>query len=189
MFGPFGETLTQYRVGLRAVYPKGVKGDYKHLEKAKRICFLSISLRSLHEVDEHIITAISTNDAIVKILILDPDSSFVREREKQEGADRAGRIKEECESTIRMTREVIDRLTQRDVRAGSIELRTYDTMPYCSCVITDKQIRYTPYLMHLRAGSSMMLRLASNGPIPKNLTDHFNAIWNNGKEKVKKVWT
>jgi len=180
---------TACKHGILHVFPRGTTGDYKHLRTASTISFLSISLRGLHEVQEHIIAAISNNRATVHILILNPNSSFLAEREKQEGDHRIGEIKKESEITISQVAETAKRLSEMNVRGGAIELRTYDTMPYCSCVLTDTEVRYTPYIMQLRAGSSMMLRLRPKSPIAQDLAQHYERIWSKANPEFKKVWS
>jgi hypothetical protein len=68
---------------------------------------LSISLRGLLEVKPYLQNAILNDNAVVKILILQPDSRFVKEREQQEGYElRRGQIAKECQATIDRAKEL-----------------------------------------------------------------------------------
>ncbi len=173
--------------GITSIYPKGLVGDYGHLEEAHTIDMLSISLRGLLECKAPLQTAILNNHAAIRILILRPNSLFVREREQQEGYElRKGQIAKECQATLDRTRELSRQIRSENARrialglapsTGIIEVRTYDTMPYCSCVITDKLTRYTPYLIHERAGYTPAYEFSPSGDLAQAIRQHFNKLW------------
>ena len=179
-------------IGLLRVYPKGlvadyIVADYSYIEKAQAINMLSISRRGLLEVKSHLQNAILNNNAVVQILILHPDSRFVKEREQQEGYElRRGQIRKECQATIDRAKELSLQIRSENARrvakgltksTGRIEVRAYDTMPYCSCVITEKLVRYTPYLIYERAGYTPAYDFAPSSELAAAITRHFDALW------------
>jgi hypothetical protein len=179
--------ISQDDRGLIDIHTQGIVGDYSHVEKAQTINLLSISLRGLLEVKFALKKAVLNNNAIIKILILQPNSQFVTERERQEGYElRKGQIAEECQATIARVKELSRQIRSENAKriarglprsTGRIEVRTYDTMPYCSCVITDELVRYIPYLVYERAGYTPTYDFAPLGELGAAITRHFDALW------------
>jgi hypothetical protein len=178
------------RAGLKRIYSDGYPERDRLLAAATSIQMIAISARGLLQVKDALINAICTRHAVVEILVLRPSSTFVSERERQEGlALRSGQIAEECRATKGRVAEIVTSCRAAGAKSGSIELRYYDTMPYCSLVLTDVGAVYVPYLIHDRSGSTPSLTIHAGSPLFNHLRRHFDTVWNTfGSSEEKEVF-
>lgn len=183
---------------IMAVYPSGTLNHTAMIQSARKLDLLAISHRGFFHLKHDVVYAIKNNNAVIRVLILHPESLFVQEREKQEGIEaRGGQIVKECEATITIVTEMINQIIEENHSCaekgkkrtlGSVELRTFNTMPYCSCMITDKSILYMPYLIHERVGFTPSFELRITGVIAQHIQDHFDYLWKHAQAQVNAIF-
>jgi hypothetical protein len=160
-----------------AYHPNGCQGDLGFLGSSNQIAMLSITLRGLLEYTAVLKKAMTFKNANVRLLILNPESRFLRQRAEQEGGEqRIDQIISESKSTIDRAKELV-KLIKISQRPASLELRLYDTMPYCKCFITEVLVRYMPYLMHDRSGCTPAIDIVPSGQSRNQLDAHFDSLW------------
>jgi len=97
----------------------------------------------------------TTYGANVRILISDKDNTFWEDAEVSKGASPGTKVVSELEETVRRLENLRRRLwtlkkKDRRIKRGSLEVRVYRCIPYCSILIVDgsegRVARHTPYL-------------------------------------------
>lgn len=168
--------------GLVNIYQKEGSSDILN-HATKNIKLLGITLNYYFYPDSEEwtrLTSLVENGCTLQILNLDPESSHVSFRERDEkNTDLKGQII----YLYNLEKQFIDNIKE-DFKSR-VEIRFYDTYPTCAMtIIDDKLIRVTPYLFNKRGRACPTLEFTSNDAgIFGAYLDHFNDIWKKAEKK------
>lgn len=161
--------------GIKAIYSTRQKMNDPCDELLKRatkeVEMTGFGFRSLRDSQEEIIGRKLSEGVSFKILTLDPDSVFVKYREKDENAPE-GNIRD---SIIKLA-EWADRLNSRS-RKGKIQIRYYDSLPQDFYFRIDSAVFVGPYIRN-KLSQQTILYEYQRGKGQKYYQDYFRTIWN-----------
>ncbi len=160
--------------GLQWIYPSRaaqIRQEYAvRLEKArKQIDILGFGLKDFKRDYMQDLGDLSRS-AEVRILLLDPNSPYATQRDKEEGQS-VGVIKGEIDEFIKRFGESYGPDDQR------LQLRTYFSLPEVNIFRIDDEIFWGPYLAGRASGNTLTMRVRRGGFMFDALTDHFERIW------------
>ena len=168
--------------GLAQVYQRRaaqIRDQYAvRLEKARsNVDILGFGLKDFRRDYMTDLAALATR-AVVRILLIDPESSACSMRDKEED-QREGTISE----------EVRDFTAQFTSRYGAMEqprlsIRYYTCLPLVNIFRIDNEIFWGPYLVGHASGNTITMRV-TRGIIYDQLMEHFNEIWENYSRPVQ----
>jgi hypothetical protein len=177
--------------GLAQIYDER-SGRIRHEEYASRlqrarsnvdiIGFGLTSFRVDHISD---LSALASR-AIVRILLLDPESPYAGQRDREEGQTEgviAGEIREFISQ--------FNRAREAGATAGGaarIELRLYTCLPLLNVFRIDDEVFYGPYLVGRASRKTVTMR-ARRGPIYDQLVKHFDEIWTRHSRPLERTLT
>lgn len=148
------------------------------------ICFLAVALYYHVDLIKQILPPLMAKKQLdVRFLILQPDSAFLKEKEREERTSNV--LKSEIQGV-----EAKLRVIQRDAEAlgytGKIELRQYNAVAYCAMFIFDnKFVWYNPYLRGFPGKDLPVYEIKRNevGTIDMYIK-HFQSLWDDEKSVV-----
>lgn len=167
--------------GLQWIYPSRaaqIRQEYAmRLEKArKRIDIVGFGLKDFKRdyMDQ---LGDFSKSARVRILVLDPSSTYATQRDREEG---------QSEGVIRG--EIDEFITRFEERYGSdsdrLQLRKYTSLPEVNIFRIDDEIFWGPYLAGRASGNTFTMRVQRGGFMFDALVDHFDSIWNDFSDNV-----
>jgi hypothetical protein len=155
-----------------------IQGEYAQrlTRSRKRIDVLGLGLNHLRKDFNGSLRAWAES-GVVRILLIDPDyptasASFADQRDVEE-RDGLGSIRMAVEAWLSETADL------RTELASTFQVRLYTCLPTITMVRVDKEIFWSPYLMHRGSGRTPTMLLHSGGTLFDVMTDHFDRIWTN----------
>jgi len=118
-----------------------------------------------------------------KILCLDPESIFVRQRAAEEGREYEDMKEDLIHTNDGIWRNFVQRrLAREKIQPGQVELRYYDSTPRYFLFITDSVVIVGFYLGRIRGadGPHLELDIKERG-IATAFIEHFDSLWELGK--------
>lgn len=164
------------RSGLVNVYKKGGSSDILDLA-TENIKLLGVTLNYYFYPDSDEWTRLKSlveGGCTLQILILNPNSSHVAYRERDENNEK---LKEQINHLYNLEKEFIANI--KDEFKPNVEIRFYDTYPTCAMTIIDENLmRVTLYLFNKRrrACPTMEFMRTKDGIFDSYL-EHFNDMW------------
>jgi hypothetical protein len=144
-------------MGLKKIHLRFDSGTIiEWLKHATSVDFMADTGRKfLNLCEGELVHAMTTYGANVRILISDKDNSFWEDEDVSKGASPGTKVVSELEETVIRLENLERRLwaikrKDKRIKRGSLEVRTYRCIPYCSILIVDgsegRVARHTPYL-------------------------------------------
>lgn len=167
--------------GLEWVYPKRaaqIRNEYAvRLQKAHRqIDILGFGLKDFKRDYMNDLGELS-NRATIRILVLDPKSSFAAQRDSEENQSE-GVIEAEVQEFISGFRT-----RYGDDRDG-LQLHKYRSLPEVNIFRIDNEIFWGPYLVERASGNTPTMRVRQGGYMFDALESHFERIWSDFSESA-----
>ncbi|GAA4455019.1 DUF5919 domain-containing protein [Phytohabitans houttuyneae] len=165
--------------GLQQIYDER-SGRIRHEEYASRlqraryhVDIIGFGLTSFRVDYISDLGALATR-AKVRILLLDPDSPFAAQRDREEGLSEgviAGEIREFVSQYERQRS-----LSPNGATPPRIEVRLYTCLPLLNVFRIDDEIFYGPYLAGRASRKTVTMR-ARRGVIYDQMVHHFDEVW------------
>jgi uncharacterized membrane protein (Fun14 family) len=137
-----GWRVQYVRMGrINAITIGGYDSSLNFLAQSNEIDMIAITFAGFVKFKKSVQDAIINNHAIVRILLLDPNSiafqEYAKKLEERNQMSLAGEIRD----TVRFINDlqkVIEEERKKYKTVGSIEYRFFDSIPYRGCIITNK---------------------------------------------------
>jgi hypothetical protein len=160
--------------GIANLYNKRSVEKYDILmsDANKKIDALGYSLRRFHDTSKHIIEEYQKKKSPpkIRILLIDPDSEFSKEREKIEG---------EVEGTYKGS---IEKLRFSFSKYKFIEVKKIATQLSNMIYRIDDTMFIGPYLYKVSSSVTVTFELEKHGWLFKLYENEFNKLWESAKE-------
>jgi len=164
--------------------------EYLPLVK-RELRVLGISLHDIHKKPENnsfLINRLtdkklSQTPIKLRFLLLNQNSPFIGEQEKEEDGKISGRIKSECEDTIR----ALDKMrsyVQQKVIVHSLNFKVVDAMPKHSIIIIDDDRIFLGPYFHQKKGFTTPWMEITDPQICCECKKEFESLWREGKDVV-----
>ncbi len=163
----------------------GYTTDLNNLAQSTHIDMMGVTLHAFIDFRGPVRNAIFNHNAQVRVLLLDPSCELFKkfgtrpggqtpslQGESQDVVDVIKAINESVE-TIQKGGGIRD---QKPVR-GRIEYKYYDSIPFCGLIITNRTVRYWPYLNHFHSSEVPTYQVSPNSDIAKTLANEFQRVW------------
>lgn len=181
-------------MGLKDVHLRFESGTIiDWLKHASRVDFMANTGRKfLNLCEDELVSAIALYGAEVRILISDEGNRFWEDEHVSQAASPGSKIASELEETTRRLQNMEGRLRakkkNRKTRRGTLEVRKYKSMPYCSILIADgaegKVARHTPYLHYMDSANVPSFDVSGdkNGALFAMYEGVFDTVWDESAE-------
>jgi hypothetical protein len=160
-------------------YDKGLE----HLQKSSHIDLLAINFAGLFNYDIHLRQAIFQHNARVRVLLLDPQSDAFRLYAKKSNEYDIQGLRENSNKAVQSILDIKKEIRQKGNTTGSVSYEFYDSIPFRGIIVTDKVVRYWPYLEHAHPSSSPTYIVARTGGIGDCLVKEFTHLWETAVHK------
>jgi hypothetical protein len=142
-------------------------------ECKKEIDIIAFGLKSLRESQSISLEGKIKNGLKLRILTIDPQSTFLPQREKDEG-EVPGQIK----NTIEQLTDWVKKMKGFSPNPNNIELKYYDTLPLDFYFRVDKNLFLGPYLYGRSSQQTISYEFESGGAGFEYWSTYFEKIWN-----------
>ncbi len=159
------------------------------LKRSRSVDFMANTGRKfLNLCEGELEFAIASYGADVRMLISDKNSGFWGDEHVTRGASPGTKVASELEETVKRLENLEARLRALKRKnpkrmSGSLQVRTYKCVPYCSLLIVDgsegKVVRYTPYLHYADSANvpSFDVTGEKGGKLFGTYRGIFDAVW------------
>jgi hypothetical protein len=124
----------------------------------------------------------------IRLLFLSPSGAYVSQRAQEEGID-VEELREKLRETVRRSAKIYETLL-RELRKskkggtnlrhniGSLEIRIFDALPYCTIFRSDDRLLFGMYLSYGKGFNLAMFEAHKDQiELRAQLDDHFNTLW------------
>jgi hypothetical protein len=148
----------------------------------KEIDIIAISFTlGINNLDREFLKKILKEHCRIRILIVDPESEFIKYRAFDEPDQSEKRIKDKINETIDYFRSLESKAKYefiKDYPLGSIQVKTHKSIPYFGYTRYDEKCSYSPLLIGRYGNFTPVFEIdGSNTEIFNNLKFHFNNLW------------
>ena len=178
-------------MGLKSVLLYHDSGSIKDwLYRATSVDFMANTGRKFVNLcTDELVDSVALHGCKVRILISDDENPMWGQTHVSEGASPNTDIGHELSETIKRLQNLKERMEElnesnRRIMGGSLEVRKYQSIPYCSLLIVDsvyesKVCRYTPYLPHTDSAEVPSFDITSekNGKLFVRYEKVFDTVW------------
>jgi hypothetical protein len=178
-------------MGLKSVLLYHDSGSIKAwLHRARSVDFMANTGRKFVNLcKDELADSIALHGCTVRILMSDEKNPIWSNTRVSEGASPNTNISHELSETVKRLQNLkqhVEELSEKNgrVRGGSLEVRKYQSMPYCSMLLVDsveegKVCRYTPYLPHTDSAEVPSFDVTSekNGKLFTQYEKTFEVVW------------
>ncbi|MBA7494717.1 hypothetical protein ES702_05294 [subsurface metagenome] len=167
-------------------------------ESRKAVCFLGVTSHTpIISCRNEIRDVLTKYRVEVNILVCEEESSGIKEREGEEGAE--GIFSKEILDVVRLLQDIVSEIELGSERGiykkkefGKVEIRQYSRLPFCSLYIFDwKECLYIPYLFKIRGANCPVFNfLLSKGgdSVFILLKAHYENLWDDAKGNIAFSW-
>lgn len=181
---------------IRCTHIGKYESNLEFIDESSQIDMLAITFAGLFNFEKHIRSAIEKNNSKIRILLLDTESEVFKQYSSKAKESRLEALTEESNDAVQIILEIQQEISSKtisldgdSIEAGKISYEFFDDFPFRGCILSDKIIRYWPYLEHLHPSSSPTYEIARNGQLGKILAAEFEYIWNKATSKrSRKRW-
>ena len=149
------------------------------LGRVRQLDVVAFGLKSFRSTHRKKIEEILKNGGRIRILTMDPEGRFVRQREMEE-KDSEGQIKGSISDLVTWANELNDQGWP-----GSIEVKGYQCMTLDFYWRADDEIYFGPYWYHRPSQRTVTYRLKKRSLLPNEgfeiYEDYFEELWNDGE--------
>lgn len=156
----------------------------KKIAAATELRIMSVSGQAIIKAHKaELVSALRDNAALIRVLVAEPHSQFVKDVEEAESANRRGQVSleiEQVEALLREYRAEAVASGQVQGRMGSVWMGHFTTHLRASLLVCDdKWCWYTPSLPPKRSVETFSLELvASPSGLLNDCISHFDTVWN-----------
>lgn len=147
------------------------------LEKhsVKNLDGIAFGLRSFRSIRKKDIIECLDNGMNMRLLVMSPDSEYIKQRAKEE--------KEDIDSIAKSVRELIAWVDEvrKESKAGSIKIKVYDSMTIDFLWRIDDVVYVGPYLYGIPSQQTITFKYYKPGRGYKMYTDYFESLWNDSE--------
>jgi len=164
--------------------------NLEFIDESSHVDMIAITFAGFYNFEKHVRKAIWNNNSEVRVLLLNCESkSFEHYTEKNRGKNVAA-MREELNDAIQILLDIKYEIQySKSKTKGSISYEFFDRFPFRGCILSDKIVRYWPYLEHLHPSSSPNYEISRKGQIGDILAAEFEHIWNEAVEqRSRKPW-
>lgn len=149
--------------------PKLEKHNLKQLDG------IAFGLKSFRSNRRNDVLRCMQNGMDVRLLVMDPTSDFVKQRELEESAA-LGSISKSIWDLIEWAEEL-----NRQSNYGKIQIRFYDTMTLDFYWRLDDEIYIGPYMLDVESQQTITYKYVKGGKGFQLYSEYFESLWNNKK--------
>lgn len=179
----------------------GLEFDYRNLKLSARnldICGISLTgaledFSTNDKLADKLLSRVLFEGANVRLIFLDPASTYVAQRAREDGValtDLQATLRESVKSSVAAFRrlsalrsEALKDNRLKGDREGNLEIRIFDGCPYCTIYRTDDVILWGIYTCHVPGIESAVIRVAKGpGILARQLGSHFETLWASHRE-------
>ena len=139
----------------------------------KKLDGIAFGLRSFRSIRKKDIIECLNNGMDMRLIVMNPESSFIRQRAIEEN--------EPLDSIAKSVRELINWVDEvrNESKAGTIEVKVYDAMTLDFLWRIDDVVYVGPYLYGFPSQQTITFKYSSPGKGYTLYIDYFNELWNN----------
>lgn len=183
-----------HELGIERIYREGQGGleEIKELLKtAARLDFLALSGGTAIPALEENFRAALERGCHIRVLLCEEDSSFVHDREEQEGSGRQGQIRHEIDRSLR---GVLHKITMDQGRRGCLEVKTHPYAIYSNLVVASGhhgepfRLLHVPYMIPTAARFAPMFVYGAHQSSCETMTRYlegFEALWKKSRLRIR----
>lgn len=149
------------------------------LRKAKeRLDIVAFGMKSFRSNHRKEMCECLTNGVNVRILTMNPDCDFVRQRAKEEN-EHEEQIRHGIKDLVKWCEEINTEVKKTSKKSGQIEIRFYNCMTlefYWRC---DDELYFGPYLLEKDSQQTITFRAKRGGKLFDIYTEYFEELWAN----------
>lgn len=149
----------------------------EHLQKSRHyLDIIAFGLRSLRDSNGRVVENKVREGLKIRILTLDPNSEFVKQREKDEQ-----KIEGSIAQSIRQLTEWVNLLKKISPHPDNVQIKYYDSLPLDLYYRIDNYLYVGPYLYGKDSQQTITMELRGPSKGFRYFSDYFKDLWDNEK--------
>lgn len=110
----------------------------------------------------------------MRLIVMDPDSDFAKQRAIEEGDETGKTISKSINELIQWVDGI-----KKEIKAGSIEIKVYNSMTLDFYWRMDDVLYVGPYLFEEKSQQTITMKFTKPGRGFEDYTEYFERLWNN----------